>query len=136
MASKRFIHSALAYVLLTFPLAYAWHLIFFRDLYERLGYFGDQEPVVALGFLAIAIQAVVLAYAYPFFTRGIGKLRDGLRFGAVFGLFLTASQVIAAAAKHHAPVTAEWFAIETVYMAVQFSLIGIAFALIHRSRTN
>ncbi len=48
MASKRFIHSALAYVLLTFPLAYAWHLIFFRDLYERLGYFGDQEPVVAL----------------------------------------------------------------------------------------
>ena len=51
-------------------------------------------------------------------------------------IYATQGRTREALGKHHAPVTAEWFAIETAYMAVQFSLIGIAFALIHRSRTN
>ncbi len=37
-----------------------------------------------LGFLAIAIQAVLLAYAYPFLAKSVGMLQSGLRFAVVF----------------------------------------------------
>ncbi len=126
--------SALTYLLLTFPFAYVWHLVVFRSFYDRLGYFGDEEPILALGFLTIAVQGVLLAYAYPFFQRGGKPVVEGLRFAAVFGAFLVTTQVVAAAAKHHAPATAEWFLVESLYMAIQFTLVGLAFAYINRPR--
>ena len=135
MARKRFVLSALSYLFLTFPFAYVWHLIAFRGFYERIGYFGEQEPIVALGFLAIAIQGLLLAYVYPYFNKGGRPLTEALRFAAVFGTFLITSQVIAAAAKHQAPATAEWFVFESFYMVLQFTIVGLAFALIHRSHT-
>jgi hypothetical protein len=129
---KNFIFTALAYLLLTFPCAYLWHLVFFRSFYERIGYFGEKEPIVALGFLTIAAQGFVLAYAYPFFQRGRNALVDGMRAAAIFGLLIGSVQVVAAAAKNHAPATAEWFLFESLYFVIQFTLIGLALAFIHR----
>ncbi len=130
--TKSFSLSTFAYVLLTFPLAYVWHLVAFRSFYERVGYFGAEEPIVALGFLTIVAQGLLLAYAYPFFQTGGRPIVEGLRFAAIFGAFLITCQVVAAAAKRQAPPTAEWFLFESFYLALQFAMVGVAFAFIHR----
>ena len=56
---KQFFLRALAYVVITFPLAIVWHIVAFRDVYESLGYIGRDEPIFALGFLAIDRKSVV-----------------------------------------------------------------------------
>ena len=133
MRIKTFFLTVLAYLLLVFPFAYVWHLVLFRSFYDRLGYFGDKEPIVALGFLAIAAQGFLLAYAYPFFQRGGKALVDGMRAAAFFGAVIATVQLAAAAAKHHAPASAEWFLFEGLYLVIQFTLIGVALSFIHRS---
>jgi hypothetical protein len=134
MRVKTFILTALAYLLVTFPFAYVWHLVVFRSFYDRLGYFGTKEPIVALGFLTIAAQGLLLAYAYPFFQRGGKALVEGMRTAGFFGALIYSVQVVAAAAKNHAPATAEWFLFEGLYFVIQFALIGFALAFIHRPR--
>lgn len=132
MTDRRFLLRAAAYVLVTFPLAYLWHLVAFRGLYERLGYFSREEPIVALGFLAIVTQGLVLAGLFPLFRRS-GGIGEAVTFGLIMGLFLWTSQVLAAAAKHPIEPLATWLAIETPYFAIQFGLFGLALGLLDRS---
>ena len=131
-----FAQTAFAYLVVTFGFAYTWHLVAFASFYNRIGYFGDTEPRVELGFLTILIQALVIAYAYPWFQRGGRALTEGLRVASVFGTIIAAVQVIAAAAKNHAPTTSEWFLFEGLYFLIQFILIGLAFAWIHRTKSS
>ena len=114
--------------------AVVWHLVVFRSFYDRLGYFGEEEPNVALGFATIAAQGLLLAYAYPFFQRGGKPLVEAMRVAAIFGSLVASVQVVAAAAKNHAPATAEWFFFEGLYFVIQFALIGLALAFIHRPK--
>ncbi len=132
MKARTFLLGAAAYVLVTFPLAYVWHLVAFRTLYERLGYFTREEPIVALGFLAIVAQGLVLAGLYPLLRRGRG-IGDTVKFALVMGFFLWTSQVIAEAAKHPLEPLATWLAIETLYCAIQFASFGLVLGLVDRS---
>lgn len=131
---KTVLLGALAYALVTFPLAYVWHLVAFADIYDRLNAFTRSEPIVPLGFLAIVLQGVLLSAAYPLFSRTGSPARDGLRFGLAAGLLLWSSQVLAFAAKHEVTSLAGWFVIETAYFAVQFALVGVALGLVHDRR--
>lgn len=134
MRVKNFVLTALAYLLVTFPFAYVWHLVAFRSFYERIGYFGEKPPIITLGFLSVAAQGLLLAYAYPFFQRGGHTLAEGMRAAAIFGGLIVSVHVVAAAAKNHAPATAEWFLFESLYFVIQFTLIGLVLAFIHRPK--
>lgn len=131
MNTTRFVAGALAYLVLTFPLAAVWHVVAFKDTYDQLGYFGRDEPSFALGFLAILVQGVVLSGVYPWFPRGSNPVRDGLRFGGVVGCYHWTGHVVAAAAKHPIAPLTTWFAIETAYLALQFGITGVAIAMIY-----
>jgi len=131
MSPTRILAGAAAYLAVSFPLAFVWHLVAFRSIYDQLGYFGDREPVLALGFLSIAAQGLILSALYPRFYRGGHPAREGLRFGLIAGLFLWTSHVVATAAKHIAHSLPAWFAIESVYLALQFALVGVAIGLAH-----
>jgi hypothetical protein len=130
---RSFWMGALAYLLVTFPFAFAWHLMVFKTTYDRLGIFNRQEPIVALGFLAILVQGLLLSYAFGAFRRGAPSLKEGLKFGLLSGLFLWSSQVIAAAAKHDVRSLPIWIAVETFYFGIQFALVGVALWLAHRN---
>ena len=132
MKTKTFLFTFLAYLILTSSFAVLWHFVAFKSFYDRLGYFGEVEPNVALGFLTIAAQGVILAYIYPFFQRGGRPLVEAMRVAAVFGAVIVSVQVVAAATKNHAPATAEWFLFEGLYFVIQFVLIGLVLAFIHR----
>jgi len=129
---KPFVLGCAAYIVVTFPLAVIWHLVLFKTTYDRLGYFSREEPIISLGFLAIAVQGAVLSCVYPFFRWDGSVVKSGLRFGVLLGVYHWSGHVAAAAAKHSiAPLTA-WFCIETIYLALQFGLTGLAIALIHQ----
>ena len=129
-----FLRGALAYLLVTFPLAFVWHLMVFKNVYDELGIFNRDEPIVALGFFVIVVQGILLSYAFPFFYRSGSSVKAGLKFGLVTGLFLWSSQVVAAGAKHEVSSLGAWLGIETAYFVVQFALVGLAIGLAYRAR--
>lgn len=51
----------------------------------------------------------------------------------MMGLFLWSSQVVAAAGKHQVASLSTWFAVETLYFAIQFALAGLALGLVYGS---
>jgi hypothetical protein len=132
MLTTAFFGSWLAYLAITFALGFLWHLVVFKDLYRRLAIYSRiDDPIVPLGFLSMLIQGAVLAYLYPRVTEGMNPASDGLRFGLLMGLFLASSAVIAEAAKQHVTSLRTWFAVESLYYAVQCSLSGLAIGLIY-----
>ncbi len=130
MKIKPFILEALAYTLLTFPLAVVWHVLLFKSMYVSLGYFGD-EPSFLLGFIAILTQGILLSYGFQIFYWGGKPWLQGLKYGAFTGLFLWSSHVIAFAAKQAISSLILFFIMESVYLSVQFALFGIVVGLVY-----
>ena len=56
---------ALAYIIVTFPLAVIWHGVLFEEKYKAFGYF-EGDSSFALGLATIIIQGCVLSFFYPF----------------------------------------------------------------------
>ena len=79
---KSFWLAVFAYLLPTFPLGYAWHLVTFKDAYDRLNLF-RAEVIIPFGLASMLVQAVIFAWAYPklFSTRreDLGRERRALR---------------------------------------------------------
>lgn len=128
---KQFLLGALSYPIIVFPLAVVWHLVVFQSVYEDIGYIGREEPGFLLGFLSIVTQGVLLSFLYPRFYQGDPPIKSGLKFGALAGLFHWTIHVLAFAAKAKLGSVELFFAIETVYLAVQFLLTSVVLALIY-----
>jgi hypothetical protein len=84
---KSFWLSVLAYVLPTFPLGYAWHLVTFKDADDRLDLY-RAEVIIPFGLASMSVQAVVFAWMYPqlFSTRRGDWMASALRFFGVSAL--------------------------------------------------
>ena len=65
MKKRPVILGTLAYLLVTFPLAIAWHLVVFKTQYKSIGYIGREEPGFLLGLLSILMQGILLSLFYP-----------------------------------------------------------------------
>lgn len=134
MFTAAFFGSWLAYLMITFALGFFWHLKLFKALYDRLAiYTRLDDPIIPLGLLSMAIQGAVLAYLYPLVAQGASPVADGLRFGAVMGLFIASSAVLAEAGKQRVTSLATWIGVESIYYAIQFALTGVAIGLIYGS---
>ena len=137
MFSAAFFGSWLAYVVVTFAIGFVWHLVLFKELYAKLGIYSRlDDPIVSLGLSAMLIQGAVLAYLYPLIAKPGSPVLEGLRFGLIMGLFIASSAVIAEAAKQRVTSLPTWLAIETTYYAIQFSLCGIAMAVVYSKLRN
>lgn len=131
MFTAKFFGSWFAYLVITFAMGFVWHLVLFKKLYAELGIFARlDDPIIPLGFAAMLIQGAVLAYLYPYIARVGSPLAEGLRFGLIMGLFIASSAVIAEAAKQRVTSLPTWLIVESVYYAIQFSLCGVAIALV------
>jgi hypothetical protein len=132
-----FFGSWLAYVVVTFAIGFVWHLILFKQLYDKLGIYSRlDDPIIPLGLSAMFIQGAVLAYLYPFVARPGNLLLEGLRFGLIMGLFIASSAVLAEAAKQRVSSLPTWLVVETIYYAIQFSLCGVAISFVHNKFPN
>lgn len=132
MQPVKIILGTLGYAVITFPLAYFWHLVFFKTTYENLGYFSREEPIIVFGFFSILIQGVLLAVIYPYLCKGKSFFAGAFTLFAVMGGYHWTMHVLAAAAKHQIEPLSTWFALETAYLAIQFGLGGCLLAIIYR----
>ena len=130
--AKPVVISALGYLLVTFPVAIVWHLILLKEVYEEIGYIGRDEPIFLFGFLAILIQGFIMAAAYPAFIRSGFTIAAGLRYAALVGLFFWTSHVLAFAAKGDVQRLDLFFPLETLYLAIQFSVFGLILGWVFR----
>ena len=128
---KKFVYAALAYVVLTFPIAAGWHLVLFKDLYEQLGIFTREEPLIPLGIASIVMQGIVLAYLYPRFYRGGRIISEGLRFGLLTGILMASIAVFAEAGKQQVASLGTWLLFESAYYLLQFGFLGVVIAKIY-----
>lgn len=121
-------YALIAFVIITFPLAFFWHMRIFREKYEKWQYFaGDAQP--ALGMLAMIIQGSMLALAYSKYGGGQG-LNAALIFAAIMGIIFWSIHVIATMAKQGSTRNAAFLIYETIYMILQFGLYGVVLGLI------
>ena len=116
------------YLLVTFPLAFVWHLVLFEKTYSELGYFSRDEPIIAFGFTAILLQGILLSVVYPYLCRGRSAVSGGLILAAVMGGYHWTAHVLAEAAKHAIAPLPTWFLLESTYLVIQFTLGGLVIA--------
>ena len=125
------LYGTIAYIIVTFPLAVLWHMKIFREKYMAWQYFGeDVKPI--LGLASMVVQGVVLSYGYSVLNVDHSALLTGICYALVMGVFLWSVHVLATMGKSLKIRHFEFFAMETVYLAIQFIIYGIAISYIFK----
>jgi len=128
---KKLILATIAYVVLSMAIALPWHLFWFHDLYEKMGAFTREEPIVALGLLTMVIQGMVIAYLYPFWHRGGHPIIQGIKFTFIAGLLIYTTMGPAMAAKIKIEPIMTFLIYHSGFQSIQFVLTGAALGLIY-----
>lgn len=128
--AKKYILATASYIVLSFVIAYPWHLVWFHDLYVSMGAVTRPEPIVPLGIFTMVIQGVVIAYFYPFWYRGGNPLWSGIRFSLTIGLLIYTVMGFGTAAKFNIEPIGTFLAYHTVFQFLQFTITGAALGLI------
>lgn len=121
---------ALAYIIVTFPLAILWHMKIFRTKYMQWKYFGDDVKPI-LGLCSMIVQGLILSYGYSVLAVDHSSVRAGILYALGMGLFLWSAHVLAAMGKSSAIRHLEFFTMETVYLLIQFGVFGILISYIY-----
>jgi hypothetical protein len=135
--NKSFWLAVLAYLLPTFPLGYFWHLVIFADRYHQLAMYRD-DVIIPLGLASMAIQALLFAWAYPrlFGNRAASWRSGALNFGLFFGALAWSFAVLPVAAKYRMASVPDFVLLETVFTALQFTVVSPLVALAYRSASG
>ena len=126
---------ALAYTLVTFPLAVTWHVLLFEEKYHAFGYFKG-EPSFALGFLIIVIQGFILSFLYPHVRFAGTNVAQGLKYSLLIGVFFWTSHVLAFVAKQAINEASMFIAMESFYLLFQFGIYGVLISKIYSKLTG
>jgi hypothetical protein len=121
----RFTLGILAYLVPTFALGFAWHLVLFKHYYEALAiYRGD--VIIPFGLLSMLIQAVVFAWIYAnAFARQKGpRWSRALTYGALGAGLSWSFTTIAVAAKNVMASVPDYLVIETAFTVVQWVMVA------------
>ena len=130
--TRKFILATLAYLIPTMILGMVWHFVFFRGLYESLGIYNRAEPIIPLGITSMAIQALIMAYLFPFFYKGGNAITQGIKFGLIMGLFLFSGSTLANGAKIEVTSMSSWITIQTAFNLIQFLVAGVGIGLVYK----
>ncbi len=122
---------ALAYLVCTFAFALLWHVWLFKPSYDALGWITPDGTAIALGFAAVATQAVLLSLGFQAVKK---TARFNLRLVAFVGaafIYLWSSHVLGDAAKLPLTSRTGFIVLETAYLAIQFLVFGGLLWVIH-----
>jgi len=126
----RFLLGILAYVVPTFALGFAWHLILFEQYYKALAiYRGD--IIIPFGLLSMLIQATIFGWIYQnIFARRNGTFLSRALLYAACGAALSWSfTTLAVAAKNVMASVPDYLVIETGFTIAQWIMVGPLTAL-------
>ncbi len=114
----------LTYLVLSFILGATWHMVLFKDYYNKLAiYTNIENPRFSFGLTSMLLQGIVFAYVYPL-------IQSPIVFG--FGLFLLliSFAVFAEAGKQKTTSLSGFVTIQTAFSAIQALIVTLAFGLI------
>jgi hypothetical protein len=122
-----------AYLVPSFPIAYAWHLVVFAPAYDALGIYRP-DPIIPFGFASMLIQALAFSWAYPrlFPGRGSAILKPGLIYGLALAILSWSFTTLAVAAKNIMTSVPTYVGLETGFTLLQFLVVGPLIALAYR----
>jgi hypothetical protein len=114
----------LVYVIVTFAIAFAWHLKIFEARYKALEiYRDDMRPLFGLG--SMAIQGVCFAMVYGALFVPIEAWFSRALAYAVFGaVFSWSFSTLAVSAKNKMRSIRDYVAIETAFTALQWVVVA------------
>ena len=126
----RFFLGILAYVVPTFALGFAWHLILFDQYYKALAIYRS-DIIIPLGFISMLMQAAIFAWIYKetFARWNAPLLSRALLYAALGGALSWSFTTIAVAAKNVMTSVPDYLVIETAYTLVQWTMVGPLSAL-------
>lgn len=129
----RFLLGVLAYVVPTFPLGYAWHLVLFGDYYRALQIYRD-ELIIPFGVISMIIQGLVWSWLYSRLFAQEKLLAGACKFAALAFPLAWTYLVLVVAAKHHMASVPGFMLIETAFTGVQFLIVSPLLALAFSAR--
>lgn len=128
----KFTLSVLAYLIPTMILGMVWHFVWFSELYDELGIYNREDPIIPLGFTSMLFQGIIIAYLYPYYTTGQNSIVRGLKFSLIMGFFLFTVSTLANAAKIEVTSMADWLVVQLFFHLIQFSVTGLFIGLVYR----
>jgi hypothetical protein len=123
--------AALAYIVPTFPLAYAWHLTLFKARYDALKLY--RSGVVPLfGLASMVIQGILFGAIYVGLVQPmpVGWLAKAGTYAALGGFLSWSFTTVAAAAKNPMTSVTRFVGIETAFTVIQWIIVGVITALL------
>ena len=131
MNTKKYLFATLAFIIVGFVIAFVWHLIVFKSVYDSLEIYSI-EPIITLGFISFILEGLAFVYIFQFFRRGRKPLQEGLIFGLiVYGVIMGGVGVLAEGAKHATTSLSTWLIVESAFYIITGAFIGIMVGLIY-----
>ena len=132
-STRSFWFGVAAYLIPSFPIAYAWHLAWFAPNYEALGIYRP-DPIIPFGLLSMLVQGVIFSLAFPRFfpLRDGAVMRPGLIYGAGLAILSWSFTTLAVAAKNIMGSVPTYLVLETGFTVLQFVVVGPLIALAYR----
>ena len=131
MNTKKYLFATLAFIVFGFIIAFVWHLVIFKSVYDSLKIYSI-EPIIALGFISFILEGLAFVYIFQFFRRGRKPLQEGLIFGlVVYGVIMGGVGVLAEGAKHATISLSTWLIIESAFYIITGAVLGTIVGLIY-----
>lgn len=121
----------LAYLVPTFALGFAWHLILFTEYYEALQIY-RADIIVPFGLLSMLTQAVIFAWIYDtaFARQAVSWPVRAVRYAATGAILSWSFTTLAVGAKNLMASVPDYVAIETAFTVVQWIIVAPLTALV------
>lgn len=129
---KRYILTALAYIIPTMIWGLVWHLVWFKDQYHALGIYNREEPIIPMGFSSMILQGMIIAHLYPYYTKGNNSFATVMRYNLLIGALFYSITTIANAAKIHITSMQDWMLLQTAFTLLQFVITGLVMWVVNK----
>ena len=131
MNVKKYIIATIAFIVVGFIIAFVWHLVIFKYIYDSLKIY-TIEPIIPLGFTSFILEGLAFVYIFQFFRRGKKPLREGLIFGLLaFGVLMGGVGALAEGAKHATTSLSTWLVLETSFFVITGAILGMIIGIIY-----
>ena len=128
---KKYIFATLAFIIAGFIIAFVWHLVIFKAVYDSLKIY-TIEPIIPLGFTSFILEGLAFVYIFQFFRRGKKPIQEGLIFGLLaYGVLMGGVGALAEGAKHATTSLSTWLILETSFYLITGATLGAIVGLIY-----
>ncbi len=119
------------FVVSTFIYAFCWHLIVFKKIYDDIGIYDREKPIIPIGVLTVLIQGFVFVYLYINLDFGQSVILKGTVLGLLLGIFEYCSGSLAFSAKRKIKRFRSWIIIQFFLSTTLFPVSGTVVGLIY-----